>query len=157
MLNSDDKMTEKFLKDIEQNSINSNVKYFSLNNSNNVGCFFDGESVCYNDGNTITKIEKKENIRLVGIHNIANICAAASAVIDMTGFDAIRKIITTFNGVKHRMEHIATIRGIKWYNDSIGTSPSRTMAGLNSFDQKIILIAGGYDKHIPYDVIGNPI
>ena len=55
------------------------------------------------------------------------------------------------------MEHIATIRGIKWYNDSIGTSPSRTMAGLNSFDQKIILIAGGYDKHIPYDVIGNPI
>ena len=157
VLNSDDKMTEKFLKDIEQNSINSNVKYFSLNNSNNVGCFFDGESVCYNDGNTITKIEKKENIRLVGIHNIANICAAASAVIDMTGFDAIRKIITTFNGVKHRMEHIATIRGIKWYNDSIGTSPSRTMAGLNSFDQKIILIAGGYDKHIPYDVIGNPI
>ena len=157
VLNSDDKMTEKFLKDIEKNSINSNVKYFSLNNSNNVGCFFDGESVCYNDGNTITKIEKKENIRLVGIHNIANICAAASAVIDMTGFDAIRKIITTFNGVKHRMEHIATIRGIKWYNDSIGTSPSRTMAGLNSFDQKIILIAGGYDKHIPYDVIGNPI
>lgn len=157
VLNADDKMTEKFLKDIKENDIKSMIKYFSLNTINNIGCFFDGEFVCYNDGTKVTKIEKRENIRLVGIHNIANICAAASAVINMTGIDAIKKVITTFNGVKHRMEHIATIRGIKWYNDSIGTSPSRTMAGLNSFEQKIILIAGGYDKHIPYDVIGNPI
>lgn len=157
IFNADDEMTSRFLKDIADNKIETNIRYFSLKNGDKVGSFFDGEFVCYNNGQSVIKIEKKENIRLVGIHNIANICAATTAVIDICGIEAIRKVVTSFNGVKHRMEHIATIKGVKWYNDSIGTSPSRTMAGLNSFDKKIILIAGGYDKHIPYDVIGEPI
>lgn len=157
VFNADDGMTEKFLKDIEKNEISKSVKYFSLNKMEKIGCFFKDGFIYYNNGKTVETIESKENIRLVGMHNIANICAAASAVIDLTGIEAIVRVITTFNGVKHRMQHIATINGVKWYNDSIGTSPSRTMAGLNSFDKKIILIAGGYDKHIPYDVLGEPI
>lgn len=157
IFNADDAMTDKFLKDIESKGLSTYVKYFSLNSMNKVGCFYNDGFIWYNDGEHLEKIESKDNILLVGMHNIANICAAASAVISLTGIDAIKRVITTFKGVKHRMEHIATINGVKWYNDSIGTSPSRTMAGLNSFDKKIILIAGGYDKHIPYDVIGKPI
>lgn len=56
-----------------------------------------------------------------------------------------------FGGVEHRMELVREICGVKWYNDSIGTSPTRTIAGLKAFGQKIILIAGGYDKKIPYE------
>lgn len=157
VLNADDEMTDKFTSDIKNNELNSVIKFFSLSDKNHIGAYFDGKAVCFNDGNEKQIIEYKDNIRLVGMHNIANICAAASAVIELTGIEPIKRVVTTFNGVKHRMEHIATINNVKWYNDSIGTSPSRTMAGLKSFDNKIILIAGGYDKHIPYDVIGKPI
>ena len=59
-----------------------------------------------------------------------------------------------FGGVAHRCELVRTLDGVRWYNDSIGSSPSRTIAGLRAFPQKVILIAGGYDKHIPYDVLG---
>lgn len=157
IFNADDSMTDKFLKDIESKGLSTYVKYFSLNSMDKVGCFYNDGFIWYNDGEHLEKIENKDNILLVGMHNIANICAATSAVVSLTGIEPIKHVITTFKGVKHRMEHIATINGVKWYNDSIGTSPSRTMAGLNSFDKKIILIAGGYDKHIPYDVIGEPI
>ncbi|MDE5830484.1 MAG: hypothetical protein K2H53_02095 [Clostridia bacterium] len=60
-------------------------------------------------------------------------------------------------GVEHRIEFVREIEGVKWYNDSIGTSPTRTMAGLNSFDEKIVLIAGGYDKHLDYEPLAKPI
>ena len=63
----------------------------------------------------------------------------------------------TFGGVEHRIELVRELDGVRWYNDSIASSPTRTIAGLNSFQQKVILIAGGYDKHIPYDVLGQPI
>lgn len=157
VLNADDEMTNKFISDINNNNLNSNIKYFSLKHKDNIGVYYENGAIYYNNGSEINLIEYKDNILLVGMHNIANICAAASAVIELTGIGPIKRVVTTFNGVKHRMEHIATINGVKWYNDSIGTSPSRTMAGLKSFDKKIILIAGGYDKHIPYDVIGKPI
>ena len=69
----------------------------------------------------------------------------------------IREVARTFNGVEHRIELVRTLRGVRYYNDSIATSPSRAIAGLRSFDRKVILIAGGYDKHIPYDVLGPEI
>ena len=65
--------------------------------------------------------------------------------------------ISNFKGVPHRLEFVRKIDGVKWYNDSIGTSPTRTIAGLNSFDEKIVLIAGGYDKHLDYTPIAKPI
>ena len=95
-----------------------------------------------------------KDVKLVGMHNIANICTAASLVIDICGKDAIKKVAMSFGGVEHRMELVREINGVKWYNDSIASSPSRTIAGLKAFNKKIILIAGGYDKHIPYDVMG---
>ena len=64
---------------------------------------------------------------------------------------AAAKVAKTFAGVEHRIEFVRELEGVKWYNDSIATSPTRVMAGLNSFNQKIIVIAGGYDKKIPYE------
>lgn len=68
--------------------------------------------------------------------------------------ETIRTFARTFNGVEHRIELVRTYHGIRFYNDSIASSPSRTIAGLRSFKEKVILIAGGYDKHIPFDVLG---
>jgi UDP-N-acetylmuramoylalanine--D-glutamate ligase len=68
--------------------------------------------------------------------------------------DTIRAFAREFAGVEHRIELVRTLRGVRYYNDSIASSPSRTIAGLRSFNQKVILIAGGYDKHIPFDVLG---
>ena len=71
--------------------------------------------------------------------------------------EAIRQVGSTFTGVEHRIEPVRTLDGVLYYNDSIGTSPTRTIAGLRSFDQKVILIAGGYDKHIPYEPLAPEI
>ena len=82
---------------------------------------------------------------------------AAAIVQGYASDDDIRAVATTFGGVEHRIEFVRKKDGVKYYNDSIASSPTRTIAGLESFQQKVILIAGGYDKHIPYDVLGQPI
>ena len=71
--------------------------------------------------------------------------------------ETVRQVARTFGGVEHRIELVRIKDGVRFYNDSIASSPSRTIAGLRSFDQKVLLIAGGYDKHIPYDVLGPEI
>ena len=63
----------------------------------------------------------------------------------------MRKVATTFKGVEHRCELVREINGVKYYNDSIASSPTRTLAGLKAFDHPVILIAGGYDKNIPFE------
>ncbi len=82
-------------------------------------------------------------MKLRGIHNCENACAAIAATEEITKEDLTCSAIENFAGVKHRIEYVKSIDNIPWYNDSIGTSPSRTIAGLNSFDEKIVLIAGG--------------
>ena len=97
------------------------------------------------------------NIKLKGIHNYENICTCLTAIIDLIDIDKAIEVFKTFKGVEHRLEFVREINGVKWYNDSIGTSPSRTIAGLNSFDKKIVLIAGGYDKNLDYSPLAKPI
>ena len=94
------------------------------------------------------------DIRIPGVHNIENYMAAICAVWGRVAPDSIRLFAKAFGGVAHRCELVRERKGVRWYNDSIGSSPSRTIAGLKAFSQKVILIAGGYDKHIPYDPLG---
>ena len=94
------------------------------------------------------------DILLPGLHNVENYMTAICAVYDFVNKDIIKKVATTFEGVKHRIEFVREVDGVKFYNDSIASSPSRAIAGLNSFDKKIIMIAGGLDKKVPYDVLG---
>lgn len=101
-----------------------------------------------------TPVLHASEIRIPGTHNIENYLAAIAAVWGKVPQKTIADYARSFSGVAHRCEFVRELDGVKWYNDSIGTSPSRTIAGLNSFDRRVILIAGGYDKHIPYDALG---
>ena len=97
------------------------------------------------------------DILIPGVHNIENYMAAMAAVDGLVSDEDICTVAKNFGGVEHRIELVRVKDGVKYYNDSIASSPSRTIAGLRSFTQKVILIAGGYDKHIPYDVLGPEI
>ncbi|MFI3252966.1 MAG: UDP-N-acetylmuramoyl-L-alanine--D-glutamate ligase [Eubacteriales bacterium] len=96
-------------------------------------------------------------IQLKGVHNIENYMAAILAVEDYCSTEQIQSVAEDFFGVPHRMQLIRSLDGVNYYNDSIGTSPTRTIAGLHSFDRRIILIAGGYDKGIPFTEMGQEI
>jgi len=101
-----------------------------------------------------TAVLRTEEILLPGVHNIENYMAAILAVEGLVEDDTVRYVAQNFGGVEHRIELVRVKDGVRYYNDSIASSPSRTIAGLNSFPEKVLLIAGGYDKHIPYDVLG---
>ncbi len=95
-----------------------------------------------------------QKILLKGVHNVENYMAAALAVAGICPPEAICQVAETFTGVAHRMQPVRTLDGVTYYNDSIGTTPTRTLAGLRAFDQRIILLAGGYDKGIPFQDFG---
>ena len=95
-----------------------------------------------------------ELIQLPGDHNIENYMAAIAAVDGIVPDKCVRAVAQRFQGVEHRIEFVRELDGVRWYNDSIGTSPSRTTACLESFPQKVILIAGGYDKGVPFTQLG---
>ena len=116
--------------------------------------------VCVKDGVICRHGEKVlpvGDILIPGVHNVENYMAAIAMVEGLVDDDTIRHVAKTFGGVEHRIELVRVKDGVKFYNDSIASSPSRTIAGLRSFRSKVILIAGGYDKHIPYDVLGPEI
>ena len=96
-------------------------------------------------------------IQLPGEHNIENYMAAIAAVDGLVPDKCVRAVAQSFKGVEHRIELVRVLDGVRYYNDSIGTSPSRTRSGLMAFEQKVILIAGGYDKQIPFDELGADI
>ena len=103
------------------------------------------------------KVLAVEDILLPGVHNIENYMTAILAVQGLVADETVRTVAKTFGGVEHRIELVRIKDGVRFYNDSIASSPSRTIAGLRSFPEKVLLIAGGYDKHIPYDVLGPEI
>lgn len=94
------------------------------------------------------------DILIPGVHNWENYMAAIAAVDGLVSDETIRAFAKTFGGVEHRIELVRELNGVRYYNDSIASSPSRTIAGLRSFHQKVILIAGGYDKHLDYAPLG---
>ena len=102
----------------------------------------------YRDG---TAVLNTEDILLPGTHNIENYMAAIAVVENLVSDETIRQVAKTFGGVEHRIELVRVKDGVRYYNDSIASSPSRTVAGLRSFPDKVLLIAGGYDKQISYD------
>ena len=103
------------------------------------------------------KIMDAADIRIPGVHNIENYMAAACAVEGFASDADIDAVARSFGGVEHRIELVRELDGVRYYNDSIASSPTRTIAGLHSFDRRVILIAGGYDKHIPFDALGPEI
>ena len=108
------------------------------------GLYLEGKEVC-----------RKDNIVIKGMHNVENYLAAFIATKDDVSIESMKNVAESFTGVEHRCELVREIEGVKYYNDSIASSPTRTLAGLRAFDRKVILIAGGYDKHIPFTPLAN--
>ncbi len=153
VLNYDNDITKTFLSEI-----NGKVRFFSSKNRLDNGVIYDkGIIKSCEDGVRRHVITIDDAISLQGIHNYENICAAIAATESLVETSIQARAITKFKGVEHRLEFVRNINGVKWYNDSIGTSPTRTIAGLNSFDKKVTLIAGGYDKNLDYKCIAKPI
>ncbi len=130
------------------------VTLFSRCNGMDSGVVLEDGVICVKQDGVKREVLPIKDILLPGVHNVENYMAAIAAVDGFVSDDVIREFARTFGGVEHRIELVRTLHGVRYYNDSIGTSPTRTIAGLRSFDRKVILIAGGYDKHIPYDVLG---
>ena len=150
VINHEDEITNKF-----KNEANGNVIFFSKNNNITNGFMLDGDFIV--NSNTGEKVLNGKDTLLRGKHNYENICTALSATRDLVDTETAVNAIKKFKGVEHRIEFVREIDGVKWYNDSIGSSPTRTIAGLNSFDENIVLIAGGYDKHLDYTPLAKPI
>ena len=145
VLNADNDITSSFTGP-------GQTHFFSRKKRTN--CVFEEAGAIYRRGE---KVLETKDILIPGTHNIENYMAAIAAVDGLVDDEAIRTVAKTFGGVEHRIELVRVKDGVKFYNDSIASSPSRTIAGLRSFHEKVILIAGGYDKHIPYDVLGPEI
>lgn len=108
----------------------------------------------YNDGQLFVKGQKvcgKDEVLLNGMYNIENLLAAFAMTADEVDVKYMKQIATTFTGVEHRNEFVRNYKGIEFYNNSIASSPTRTLASLKAFEKPVILIAGGKDKKIPFD------
>ena len=154
VLNYDNEITREFAKEA-----NGKVIFFSSKEKLDDGFIYDKAdgTIKYCEDGVRRHIIKKDNIKLRGIHNYENICAALAATSSIVDVDTQIKAIEEFTGVEHRLEFVRELNNVKWYNDSIGTSPASTIAGLNSFDEDIILLAGGSDKGLDYREVGEAI
>ena len=133
------------------------ARLFSRQGEVTDGVFLRGEDIVCRSGGHERVVMTTGDIKIPGVHNVENYMAAIAAVDGLVPDEVIRDFAREFGGVEHRIELVRTYRGVRYYNDSIASSPSRTIAGLRSFHEKVILIAGGYDKHIPFDVLGPEI
>ena len=114
----------------------------------------EGQAIWMSNENGRRQVLPLAEIKLPGIHNVENYMAAIAAVDRLVPDKIIRDFAKNFGGVEHRIELVRELDGVRYYNDSIASSPSRTIAGLNAFPEKVILIAGGKDKGISYGSLG---
>ncbi len=154
VLNLDNDIAFSFKDDVR-----GQTAFFSRKNKPENGAYLrDDGKIVINDYGKETVIMDASEIKIPGLHNIENYLAAISAVWGLADAETIRQVAVNFGGVEHRAELVRTLDGVRYYNDAIGTSPTRTVKGMLSlFEQKIILIAGGYDKKIPYDEMGKVV
>lgn len=137
-----------------EKDVKGKVRFFTRLSKLSKGGYIDDEGYLTLDG---SRIVHQDQVALRGKHNLENLLAAFCAVEGDVPFEIMKKVSLEFKGVEHRIEPVRTLNGVQWFNDSIASSPTRTIAGLNAFNQKICIIAGGYDKNIPYEPLAQPI
>lgn len=153
ILNYDNEITRGFA-----NEAKGKVVFFSSKTKLDNAYIVDDNTIKYCENKLRKHILNYKDMILKGKHNLENACAAIAATEEFVDIQTAVKVITAFKGVEHRLEFIKeSEKSAKWYNDSVSSSPTRTIAGLNSFDKKLILIAGGYDKNLDYTPIAKPI
>lgn len=150
VLNLDNDISDSFSKDVR-----GKLAKFSRKANVDNGAYLNNDTIVYNDYGKLTEVINIKDIKIPGMHNVENYMAAISAVWGLVSLENIVKVAKTFGGVEHRAEFVREVDGVEYYNDSIASSPTRTAIGtLSLYDEKIIIIAGGYDKHIPYEPLG---
>ncbi|OCA99963.1 UDP-N-acetylmuramoyl-L-alanine--D-glutamate ligase [Clostridium beijerinckii] len=142
VVNRENEITHGFIKEAK-----GNVKEFSSKRELIDGAYYKNGILYLED----KEVCKKDDIVIKGMHNVENYLAAFLATKDDVSVEVMKKVAETFAGVEHRCELVREVDGVKYYNDSIASSPTRTLAGLRAFDEKVIVIAGGYDKNIPFE------
>lgn len=152
ILNYDNEITRDCGKEA-----NGKVIYFSSKEKLENGYIVDNKIIKECKDNVRKYILDTSEVKLRGNHNFENIATAIAATSNLVDLDTQVEAVKEFNPVEHRLELVREINGVKWYNDSVSSSPTRTIAGLNSYDEDIILIAGGYDKNLDYTPIAKPI
>ena len=154
ILNYDNEITRNFEKEAK-----GRVVFFSSKNKISNGYIVDDGKIKVCENGLRKHVFDTINMKLRGIHNFENACCAIIATKELVKKESIDMVLTEFKGVEHRLELVKETKNrIKWYNDSVSSSPTRTIAGLNAFSLKnIILIAGGYDKNLDYSVLAKPI
>ena len=147
VLNRDNEITESF-----RNFARGQLLGFSMERRLNNGAWLDDNGYLHMAYRGMdVPIMHRDDIAVLGDHNVENYLTAITAVWGYVDVDTIRKVAREFKGVEHRIELVREVNGVKYYNDSIASSPTRTIACLKAFNNKIHLIAGGYDKHIPFE------
>ena len=150
VVNLDNEIANGFSSEVRGRLAKFSVKEMLEN-----GAYLDGFKIVYNDYGKITEVMDYRDIKIPGMHNVENYLAAISSVWGIVDVDVIVDVAKNFGGVAHRAEFVREYKGVKYYNDSIASSPTRTALGtLSLYDEKIVIIAGGYDKHIPYEPLG---
>ncbi|MBZ9689514.1 UDP-N-acetylmuramoyl-L-alanine--D-glutamate ligase [Clostridium estertheticum] len=142
ILNKDNALTYELTKEAE-----GKVKYFSLKEKLKDGAYFHNDNLFIMNKVVCSRAE----IKIKGMHNVANMLTAFCATEDEASVESMREVATTFMGVAHRGEFVREVDGVMYYNDSIASSPTRTIASIKAFEKPVILIAGGYDKQIPFE------
>lgn len=153
VLNLDNNLSDSF-----SDYVRGELVKFSRRDSVYNGCYLSGENIVYSEHGKETVVMSVKDIRIPGMHNVENFMAAICAVWDLVDAKYIKDVAQTFCGVEHRAEFVRELDGVKYYNDSIASSPTRTACGtLSLYDNKILLIAGGYDKNLDYTQLGDLI
>lgn len=138
--------------------VRGRLSLFSRKKPVSDGAWMDEDGKIYHSiGGRASFLMDQSEIKLPGLHNVENVLAAVSAVWGEATPKEICDAVREFSGVEHRIEFVREHNGIMWYNDSIATSPTRMVAGLMSFEEKLIVIAGGYDKNIPFEPLAKPV
>ncbi|MEG0648294.1 MAG: UDP-N-acetylmuramoyl-L-alanine--D-glutamate ligase [Oscillospiraceae bacterium] len=143
---------ENYITRKMQNDVKGELSWFSRLSVLENGAFLREDGMlCLAENGKVQPVLHKSEIALRGEHNIENLLAAMQAVKGLCPISAMAEVAKSFGGVEHRIEPVRKLDGVMYYNDSIATSPTRVIAGLRAFNQKLIIIAGGYDKNIPYE------
>ncbi len=141
-----------------QEDVKGELRFFTRHSKVQNGAYLrEDNMLCYEKNGVVTPLIHKKDIALIGEHNVENVLTAAAAIFHITGAKSIAKIAQNFTGVEHRIEPVRKVNGIMYYNNSIATSPTRVIAGLNAFSQKLIIIAGGSDKGISYEPLATAV
>lgn len=153
ILNADQPLTRELMS-----TCSGRVVPFSREQELDEGAFLTEGRISLRWGGRESEVCHVSDVRLLGQHNLENVLAAcAVAIVAGAGTDAMRRAVTSFTGVEHRLELVEEIAGVRYYDDSIATSPDRAMAALNSFAEPIVLLAGGREKHLPLEELARLI